>query len=124
MPGQSPTTDPQLDLVEAWFRQQTDLIGTFGVAVRTALDEVIETARTTRWDLEQCGNQEKAYVGVKLENVVRGLFNFEPGALGMDFDVDGVDVDCKWSKSWGRWQIPCEAVGHICLLYTSPSPRD
>ena len=123
MPGQSSTVDRQLDLVEAWFRQQHDLVGTFGVAVRTALDEVIETARTTRWSLEQCGNQEKAYVGVKLENVVRGVFGFEQGGLGMDFEVVGVDVDCKWSKSWGRWQIPREAVGHICLLIWADDPR-
>lgn len=123
MSGQSTSIDPELDLVEAWFHQQGDLVDTFGVAVRTALDEVIETARTTRWSLEQCGNQEKAYVGVKLENVVRGVFRFEQGALGMDFEVVGVDVDCKWSKSWGRWQIPREAVGHICLLIWADDPR-
>jgi hypothetical protein len=34
----------------------------------------------------------------------------------MDFDVNGVDVDCKWSRRFGGWQIPPEAVGHICLL--------
>lgn len=34
----------------------------------------------------------------------------------MDYQIDGVDVDCKWTKNFGLWQIPREAVGHICLV--------
>jgi hypothetical protein len=37
----------------------------------------------------------------------------------MDYCVEGIDVDCKWSKKWGGWQIPREAVGHICLLISA-----
>jgi len=92
------------------------------MAVRTGLDEIIDTARTGRWDLEQCGDQEKAYVGVKVEHVIRGCFDFLKGSHGMDYEIDGVDVDCKWSKNFGQWQIPREAVGHICLLVWADDP--
>lgn len=109
--------DPELDAVSAWFKRQGDLREIFGDAIRQALDEIIDTARTGRWDLEQCNDQEKAYVGVKVEHVIRGTFELGYGTQArMDFDVDGIDVDCKWSKNFGQWQIPNEAVGHLCLL--------
>jgi hypothetical protein len=80
--------DPELDRVSDWFESQDDLEEAFGMCVRTAIDEVIDTPRTGRWNFNDCGKQELAYV----------------------------DVDCKWSKKWGGWQIPREAVGHVCLL--------
>lgn len=116
MPLQGEDHDEELQTVADWFHQRGDLAAAFGVAIRTSLDEVIDTPRTKRWSLEQCGDQEKAYVGVKVEHVIRGIFDLPPGPGKMDYDVAGVDVDCKWSKTFGRWQIPREAVGHICLL--------
>jgi hypothetical protein len=39
-----------------------------------------------------------------------------------DYQIQGVSVDCKWSKNWGAWQIPREAVGHICLVVWADDP--
>lgn len=108
--------DPELDRVIDWFESQDNLEEAFGMCVRTAIDEVIDTPRTGRWDLNYCANEEKNYVGVKLEHVVRARFDLAYGPRGMDYCVDGVDVDCKWSKNWCAWSIPREAAGHICLL--------
>ncbi len=108
--------DPELDKVTDFFTAPGNTTATFARIIRTALDEVIATSRTGRWNLDQCNDQEKAYVGVNLENIVRAEFDFNSGAAGMDFAVDGVDVDCKWSRNFNGWQIPKEAVGHICLL--------
>jgi hypothetical protein len=105
--------DLELDAVYGYFGQRSDA---FGPAIRQALDEVIASGRTRRWNLDQCNNQEKAYVGVNIENVLRQQFDWAEGLHGMDFDIEGVDVDCKWSRTFGGWQIPKEAVGHICLL--------
>src|SRR4051812_12893617 len=58
--------DPELAQVEQWFSRQGNLVARFGWAIRTALDEVIDTARTARWSIDQCNDQEKAYVGVKV----------------------------------------------------------
>lgn len=94
-----------------------DLVEVFGDCIRTALDEIIDTARTGRWDLNQCGDQEKAYLGVKIENVIRGRFELPPARRkAPDYEIDGVDVDCKWTKNMWGWSIPTEAVGEICLL--------
>ena len=85
--------------------------------VRQALDEVIATGRTRRWNLDQCNNQEKAYVGVNLENILRDALELPPGRpLKPDFEIAGVDVDCKWTRNWGGWQIPNEALDEVCLL--------
>ncbi len=112
-PPTSRPEDAELDRVFQFFDQRRNV---FGSCIRQALDEVISSGRTRRWNLDQCNNQEKAYVGVNLENVIRDAFDLKPGIAGMDFDVAGIDVDCKWSRSFGGWQIPKEAVGHICLL--------
>lgn len=120
-----PGVDPELDRVTAWFETQGELQELFGVAIRRALDEIIDTARTGRWDLEQCNDQEKAYVGVKIEHVIRGTFDLGQGEqYKMDFDVEGIDVDCKWSKNFGGWQIPNEAVGHLCLVVWADEPTN
>lgn len=123
----SPSTeypDDDIERVHSALAAQDDPIEVFGACIRTALDEVIDTARTGRWDLEACGDQEKAYVGVKVENVVRGAFDLPPVRRGMpDYEIAGIPVDCKWTKTMWRWSIPTEAVGHICLLIHADDAR-
>ena len=92
-----------------------DIEETFGMSIRIALDELIDTPRTRRVDFEDCDQLEQRYMGFKLEHVIRAQFELEPGAK-MDYCVDGIEVDCKWTKNFGNWSIPREAVGHICLV--------
>jgi restriction endonuclease NaeI len=106
--------DHELDHVFEFFAP--DAVDKMGAIIRQATDEVIATARTRRWTLDQCNDQEKSYLGVNIENIIRGEYDLKEGAAGMDFDVRSADVDCKWSRKFGGWQIPPEAVGHICLL--------
>ncbi|MEV8551213.1 NaeI family type II restriction endonuclease [Streptomyces glaucescens] len=106
--------DPELAVVLEFFTP--NVISRMGAIIRRATDEIIATPRTRRWTLDQCNDQEKAYLGVNIENIVRYEYQLNEGSAGMDFDVHGVDVDCKWSRNFGSWQIPPEAVGHICLL--------
>jgi hypothetical protein len=109
--------DPELDRVTDWFRARGNLEQAFGVSIRTALDEVIDTPRTGRWSFEQCQKPEMTYMGYKLEHVIRRQFDLGPvRPRKMDYRIDGIDVDCKWSKTFGHWEIPLEAVGHICLV--------
>ncbi|WP_406727850.1 NaeI family type II restriction endonuclease [Streptomyces sp. GD-15H] len=106
--------DPELALAIYFFTPS--VIPRMGAIIRKATDEIIATSRTRRWTLDQCNDQEKGYLGVNIENIVRDEYQLNEGSVGMDFDVRGVDVDCKWSRNFGGWQIPPEAVGHICLL--------
>ena len=41
----------------------------------------------------------------------------------MDTVVAGHPVDIKWSANRSGWQIPTEAVGHICLLVSGDEKR-
>lgn len=52
---------------------------------------------------------------MKVEHVIRETFGL-PQGLRADYAVDGIDLDCKWSNELGKWQIPIEAVGALCLL--------
>ncbi|MFF5082143.1 NaeI family type II restriction endonuclease [Actinoplanes sp. NPDC000266] len=100
--------------MQVW-RELNRHAGKFGGLIRQATDEVIATHRTRRWHLDECSRQEMAYLGVNIENLIRDALGLDAGSR-MDFSVGGVDVDCKWTRNFGQWQIPREAVGHICLL--------
>jgi Restriction endonuclease NaeI len=107
--------DPPLDDVEAWFRSHDDLESTFATLIRQALDEVIDGGRTGRWSLAQLESTEKTYIGTKIEILVRSEFEL-PRQKPMDTTIAGHPVDVKWSANRSGWQIPTEAIGHICLL--------
>lgn len=114
--------DPALDQVEAWFREQDDLAGRMQRLIRKGLDEVIDGARTGRWALEQLEKTEKTYIGTKMEILIRSDFEL-PRQKPMDTVVAGHPVDIKWSANRSGWQIPKEAVGHMCLLVSGDESR-
>jgi hypothetical protein len=106
--------DPERDRVVGWLRRRTtEPAALFGRVLRRSLDEVLDGPRTGRWDFAQLEKTEKTYVGTKVEIVLRTALGLERGAH-MDLDVDGMPVDIKWAMNSG-WQIPREAVGHLCL---------
>ncbi len=107
--------DRDLDAVTDFF-DTPRLALIMGACVREAIDEAIDTPRTGRWHLDQCDDQEKNYIGVIIERIVRQKYNLPHGIVSQDFHVAGVDFDCKWSRNFGGWQIPQEAVGHVCLV--------
>jgi hypothetical protein len=86
----------------------------FARAVRKALDEVIDGARTGRYRYDELEPQEKTYVGTRIEIVVRTELDLAPEGK-LDTVIEGRPVDFKWSAS-ENWMIPREAVGEICLL--------
>jgi Restriction endonuclease NaeI len=91
-----------------------DLEATFSRAIRQAIDEVIDGSRTGRYRYEELESQEKAYIGTRIEIVVRTRFELEPAGK-LDTVIAGHPVDFKWSAK-GGWMIPTEAVGELCLL--------
>ncbi len=81
--------------------------------IRRAVDEVIDTARTNRFTLDECEKTEKTYLGTKIENFFRNMLDVPRGIL--DLDLDGISVDVKHSM-YSTWAIPREAHGHPCVL--------
>lgn len=115
--GSAASSDPALDEVETWFRSRPEYADRFRRCVRSAIDEIIDTARTGRYSLDEVNTQEKAYLGTKIEVVIRAEFDLPyPGRGKKDYLVEGHEVDCKWSIKWGGWEIPTEQYGHLCLL--------
>jgi hypothetical protein len=113
--------DEELEAVWAWVqghpRRVKDGLGleaVFARAVRKAIDEVIDGARTGRYRYEELERQEKAYIGTRIEIIVRTELGLEREGK-LDTVIEGHAVDFKWSAG-GSWMIPREAVGEICLL--------
>jgi hypothetical protein len=95
-------------------KDELDLEATFSRSIRQAIDEVIDGSRTGRYRYEELESQEKAYIGTRIEIVVRTEFELEPEGR-LDTVIAGHEVDFKWSAK-GGWMIPTEAVDELCLL--------
>jgi hypothetical protein len=95
-------------------KDDLDLEATFSRAIRQAIDEVIDGSRTGRYRYEELEKQEKAYIGTRIEIVVRTRFELEREGK-LDTVIAGHPVDFKWSAR-GDWMIPKEALGELCLL--------
>lgn len=114
-------TDQALEDVWNWLQDYPkrakdglDLEGTFSRAIRQAIDQVIDGPHTGRYRYEELESQEKAYIGTRIEIVVRTKFKLEPEGK-LDTVIEGHPVDFKWSAR-GGWMIPTEAVDQLCLL--------
>lgn len=83
---------------------------------RSAIDEVIDTARTGRFFLKDLEKTEKTYLGTKFENLLRDWLQVPRGVV-LDLLIGGREVDVK-STTGGRsdWMIPREAIDQFCVL--------
>jgi hypothetical protein len=83
---------------------------------RSAIDEVIDTARTGRYFLSDLEKTEKTYLGTKFEILLRDWLQVPKGVV-LDLRIGGKEVDVK-STTGGKsgWMIPLEAIGHLCIL--------
>lgn len=122
-------SDPALEEVWSWLsdhprrkRNGLDLEAVFSIAIRQALDEVIDGPRTGRYRYKELETQEKAYIGTRIEIVVRTELELEPEGK-LDTLISGHPVDFKWSAR-GGWMIPTEAVGELCLLLKGDESKE
>jgi hypothetical protein len=83
---------------------------------RSAIDEVIDTARTGRFFLSDLEKTEKTYLGTKFEILLRDWLDVPRGVI-LDLQVGGQEVDVKSTTGggWG-WMIPPEAIDRLCIL--------
>lgn len=112
----SSSNDKALQEVANWFHSQKDYEKKFRESLRTSLNEVLDGRRTGRYSIEDLQKTEKTYIGTKVEIVLQEAFSIQRGQpKKMDYLIEGHEVDCKFT-SGSTWEIPREAVGHICLL--------
>lgn len=82
--------------------------------LRQAIDEVIDSARSGRFTIDELASTEKTYLGTKIEILLRNYLHVPLGKK-MDLLIDGIEVDVK-NTIGSTWMIPLEAYGHPCIL--------
>ncbi|MFF3379629.1 NaeI family type II restriction endonuclease [Streptomyces sp. NPDC002680] len=87
----------------------------FATVLRDTIDQLLNGEVTGRYDWKTLFKTEKTHAGTLVEINLQREFNFDDG-ITMDYQIAGIDVDCKYSQQFGSWMIPPEAMGHICLL--------
>ena len=111
----SPT--PALTGLVRWFEEQPDGRERFAWVLRDSLDELIDGQRTRRWCYQQLRKKEKNYLGPKVEIGLTAEFDISDGA-DLNWEVDGHDVGCKFSKDFGGWEIPMDM--YLCDDHDQP----
>lgn len=101
-----------IDAVGGWGDFEEKLRGFF----RSAIDEVIDTARTGRFFLSDLEKTEKTYLGTKFEILLRDWLQVPRGVV-LDLLIGGQEVDVKSTTGGGfGWMIPPEAIEQLCIL--------
>lgn len=90
-----------------WFHKEPDARERFRWALRDSLDELLDGQRTGRWAYNHLSKTEKTYLGTAVEVNLTKEFEFANGD-DLDWQIAGRDIDCKFSKDLGGWQIPME----------------
>ncbi|MFB7448546.1 NaeI family type II restriction endonuclease [Streptomyces sp. NPDC056194] len=87
----------------------------FATVLRDTIDQLLNGEVTGRYDWKTLFKTEKTHAGTLVEINLQREFKFDDG-IDMDYQITGIDVDCKYSQQFGGWMIPPEALGHLCLL--------
>ncbi|MGH3726505.1 MAG: NaeI family type II restriction endonuclease [Mycobacterium sp.] len=93
-------------LVE-WFDAEPDCRERLRWALRDSLDELLDGQRTGRWAYHHLSKTEKTHLGTVVEVNLTKEFEFANG-VHLDWQIAGCDIDCKFSKDLGKWEIPME----------------
>lgn len=104
----------------SWFEEQPDSWERFRWALRDSLDELMDGQRTGRWCYQQLTKTEKTHLGTVVEVNLTKEFELDDG-IDLDWNIDGVDLDCKFSKSLGGWEIPMEM--YLCADHVERSGK-
>lgn len=110
-----PGDDGALGEVAQWFLRQDPEGDRFATVLRESLDQVLDGPRTMRFRYADLRKTEKTHVGTIVEINLGKEFDLEDG-VAMDYRVAGHEVDCKYSMSFGGWELPLESLGHLVLL--------
>lgn len=109
--------DPGVSAVSDWICSE-DRIEAIGRGIRTAIDWVIDGARTRRYSVEQVNQSEKLYLGNRVEHEVLHELGLEKQSQGIDTIIQGHQVDIKFSLKT-NWMIPPEGIDHVCVLLSA-----
>lgn len=117
IPGPVPGVcdDPELMLVHQHLMKADPDGHRFARVLRDTIDQLLNGEATGRYDWDTLYKTEKTHAGTLVEINLQREFEFHDG-VDMDYRIEDIDVDCKYSQRFGAWMIPPEAEGHLCLL--------
>jgi hypothetical protein len=116
LPADDP--DTEVDMVEAELYGLDPTGDQVATVLRDTLDQLYDGQRTGRWKYDQLHKTEKTYMGTLVEINLHRQFGFDDGDA-TDYRIAGIEVDCKYSMTFGGWELPPEAIDHLCLLITA-----
>jgi len=117
--------DPSLAAVKQSFLQTANLERRIARVLRDTYDQIYNGQRTGRFRVSELFKTEKTHFGSLVEINLRREFDLEiQDGKKMDYQIGGVEVDCKFSQKLGGWMIPLEARGEICLLVWAQDTAD
>ncbi|MGW4442320.1 NaeI family type II restriction endonuclease [Streptomyces sp. NPDC004682] len=103
-----------------WFYNQPEARERFRWVLRDSLDELLDGQRTGRWAYQHLSKTEKTYLGTAIEVNLTKEFAIDNG-MDLDWSIAGFDIDCKFSKDLGGWEIPMEM--YLCADHGERSGR-
>jgi hypothetical protein len=117
MPVNTPSADPQLEVVHRAILSLDPDGVQIGHVLRDTIDQLLDGVHTGRYRWTQLYKTEKTHAGTLVEINLQRRFRdkFLDGAV-LDYSIDGVEVDCKFSQDLFKWMIPPEAQDQLCLL--------
>jgi hypothetical protein len=98
---------PELAPFIEWFEGGDESRERFRWALRDSVDEVLDGQRTGRWAYQHLSKTEKTYLGTAVEVNLTKEYEI-PNGQDLDWSVADSDIDCKFSKDLGGWEIPME----------------
>src|ERR1700684_2898444 len=114
--------DAELDAVETELHLLDPTGAQVAEVLRDTLAQIYDGQHTGRWSYDQLYKTEKTHVGTLVEINLHRQFGFADGTV-TDYRIAGVEVDCKYSMSYGGWELPPEAVRQGLLLITADDLR-
>ncbi len=112
-------TDYELDAVESELYRLDPAGDRVAAVLRDTLDQQLyDGQHSGRWSYDHLHKTEKTHMGTLVEINLHRVFAFADGDI-TDYRIAGIEVDCKYSMTYGGWELPPEALGHICLLITA-----
>jgi hypothetical protein len=98
---------PELAPIVEWFDAEDGARERFRWALRDSLDELLDGQRTGRWAYQHLSKTERTHLGTVVEVNLTKEFEFADGNQ-LDWQIAGHDIDCKFSRNLGGWEIPME----------------
>ncbi|MFJ7078103.1 NaeI family type II restriction endonuclease [Streptomyces sp. NPDC098781] len=107
--------DAELQTVHAELTRMAPSGERFAIVLRDTIDQLLNGEVTGRFAWESLYKTERTHAGTLVEINLQREFKFADGTA-MDYRISDIEVDCKYSQTFGGWMIPPEARGHLCLL--------